>query len=150
MNYKEALQNSLETFTTEEFEYDDPVTGEHVVSEPQESLPITFASFIMHMASIMVWVADSLLMETMPDIFNGEEKIENGEAIEKPIALDYMRIFAQKDFSRSTILFMQLQPFIEWLLPQAAETEKFEEMWYDADVLSDKWNEFAISRNNRK
>ena len=31
MNYKEALQNSLETFTTEEFEYDDPITVEHVV-----------------------------------------------------------------------------------------------------------------------
>ena len=148
MTYKEALQKSLEPYMTERIEFDDPVSGRHELREPKECLSICFAQFVSNLGSILIWVADMLLMETVPDLYNGDEKVESGEARQQPIVLDYMRVFTGHDFTRGTMLSLQLQPFIEWLLKQEAPAEEIGRMWYDADVLSDKWNEFAKERNN--
>lgn len=148
MTYKEMLQKSLEPYMTERIEFDDLVSGRHEVQEPKECLSICFAQFVSNLGSILIWVADMLLAETVPDLYNGDEKVETGKARPKPIALDYMRVLTGHDFTRGIMLSLQLQPFIEWLLKQEAPEGDFENMWYDAEVLSDKWNEFAKERNN--
>lgn len=147
MTYKDALQQSMETFMTEAIEYKDPVTGKTVKQEPHESLPIVFGSFIRNMAAILLGVSDMLLLEEAPSIYRGDEKISDGAAVEWPNASDYIRIFTGGDLSRGIVLSLQMQEFIEWLLKADAEQKSFGRMWYDYEVLVDKWNEFVKVKN---
>ena len=125
MKYKEALQKSLE--------------------KHNDIMPIMFGEFISNMGSILVWVADLLIREEMPDIYQGGEKIEDGQP-RKPTLYDYIKVLSGKDFMRGAILSTQLQEFVRWLLEQEAETDDIEASWYDAEVLADKWNEYVKYR----
>ena len=142
--YKEALQQSLETFKTDEIEYDDPVTGEHIKQESRDALPICFNQFIMNMCSILIRVADDLFDLDVGDIqFGSGEKIFEGRPIEQPKAIDYASVFSGADLPRCVMLLFKSQGFIEWLINQEVKDDDIEKMWYYESELVDKWNEFV-------
>ena len=61
-------------------------------------------------------------------------------------AKDVLDVLGANDFVRNMQITQLLQGFFVWLLDEPASYENIGEMWYDTNVLGEKWNEYSKRR----
>jgi len=127
MTYRQAIKNSLDTFTTERIELPNGT-----VEEPHEILPLSFIWFLQSLNRIMNMVNFDIKMRWEE---NGIKATSNSERIDDSII--------------ESLVTNQIHGFIQWLLEQEAEqlVDDDELGWMDIEIIGKKWNEYAAEQN---
>lgn len=126
--------------------YKDKLIGE--MSEEETPLRgFSVCEFIRSMAVVLVCDSVARLQRDEPEAFLGDKKAGGGKGKFVPSIVDVRDVLLSNDILRGTSQFSQLSRFYKWLLEEEAVFDE-SEIWYGAETLIDKWNEFAEAENN--
>lgn len=99
---------------------------------------------------VFAWLFESMIIPVLWDLSvyleSDETEIQiNGQTFGKSgnFLFDAMRVFAGIDIMRHATETAKIERFIRAVLSSEAKDDDIENMWYDAEYISDIWNSLA-------
>lgn len=108
---------------------------------------IVFDSFLVSMAGIIVYLANDIMRKDYPNMTaagpDGEFSNFGGGKGKDEVSADELECFlmSMPDFFRKMQLNMMIRRFVDYLLEQEEPEHLYEQMWFDTEWLTEKFNE---------